>query len=68
MWKSNREKAEGGDGMKRVYLSGPITGMSNHNREAFARAAEVLRKMPNVETVVNPHDIVRDGNPTEVLF
>ncbi len=50
--------------MKRVYISGPITGMPNHNREAFAKAAEVLRKTFNLEMVINPHDIVLDGNPT----
>ena len=50
--------------MKRVYLSGPITGMPDNNREAFAKAADTLRKTLNVETVINPHDIVLDGDPT----
>ena len=50
--------------MKRVYLSGPITGMRDKNRKAFAKAAEVLRKTFNVERVINPHDIVLEGSPT----
>lgn len=50
--------------MKRVYISGPITGLLGNNREAFARAADTLRKTFNVERVINPHDIVLDGNPT----
>lgn len=50
--------------MKRVYISGPITGMRDKNRKAFAKAAEVLRKTLNVDTVINPHDIVLEGSPT----
>jgi hypothetical protein len=44
--------------MKVVYISGPISNMPNHNREAFDRAANKLKK--EGYTAVNPLDIVDD--------
>jgi hypothetical protein len=39
--------------MKKIYISGPITGMPNLNREAFEQEAERIRTMGN--TPINPH-------------
>ena len=38
-----------------VYLSGPMTGLPDYNRPAFARVAEELRAQG--KTVFNPGDI-----------
>ncbi len=46
----------------RLYLSGPITGMPELNRPAFAEAAAKLREAGH--TVINPHDV---GTPAELL-
>lgn len=42
-------------GINRVYLSGPMTGLPELNRENFERAAKSLRSQGF--EVVNPHDI-----------
>lgn len=39
----------------RVYISGPIKGRPDGNREAFAKAAELIRALG--QEPVNPHDI-----------
>ena len=39
----------------RIYISGPMTGMPNCNREAFAKQAELWRSRGHF--VINPHDI-----------
>lgn len=39
----------------KVYLSGPMTGVKDLNREAFRQAAEVLRMLGH--DVINPHDL-----------
>lgn len=44
----------------RVYLSGPMGGLPDHNFPAFARAAARLRDM-NYE-VVSPHEIKHKDN------
>lgn len=41
-------------GTKRVYVSGPMTGIENDNKEAFAEASEALRERGYM--VCNPHD------------
>lgn len=40
----------------RIYISGPISGMPDLNREAFANAATYLRARGN--DVVSPHEII----------
>jgi hypothetical protein len=50
---------------RRVYISGPITGMPNDNREAFKEAARVLEDLGY--DPVNPFDVgvnVTPGQPT----
>lgn len=37
------QEVEGGEMKKRLYLCGPITGLPNHNRDAFNDAASALR-------------------------
>lgn len=39
----------------RVYISGPMTGLTDCNREAFTRAEVLLKQLGH--EVVNPHDI-----------
>lgn len=39
----------------RIYISGPMTGILDGNREAFAKEAELWRSRGHF--VVNPHDI-----------
>lgn len=39
----------------KIYISGPITGMPNNNREAFSEAARLLQSAGH--EVVNPFDI-----------
>lgn len=41
--------------MKRIYLSGPMTGKPDLNRPAFKRYADIVRAMGY--EVVNPHDV-----------
>jgi len=47
----------------KVYISGPITGLPNENREAFEEAEKALRKAGHIPA--NPHvfcqDIPRDA-------
>lgn len=40
----------------RIYISGPISGMPDLNRDAFAKAAADLRAGGHV--VVSPHEII----------
>jgi hypothetical protein len=47
----------------RVYLSGPMTGLEDLNRPAFAAAAARLRSVPGVE-VVSPPEIAGDASPS----
>lgn len=52
----------------RVYISGPITGIKNHNAEAFAeREAELLARGFDV---VNPQKLNTrlEGNPTHADY
>lgn len=42
----------------KVYISGPINGKANGNREAFAYAAGQIEKL-GLEPV-NPHDVLKD--------
>lgn len=42
----------------KVYISGPIGGRPNGNREAFQESAEFLRGLGY--TVVNPHEVSHD--------
>lgn len=46
--------------MKRIYLSGPITGMPDENRPAFLAAAAALRAYGY--SVVNPHELPHEKN------
>jgi hypothetical protein len=46
--------------MKRIYISGPMTGVKDHNFPAFNEAAEALRS--NGFDAVNPVDINPDVN------
>ena len=46
-----------------LYLSGPITGIPNLNKEAFSSAAAALRAAGH--QVINPHEI---GQPSELLL
>ena len=39
----------------RIYISGPMTGIPNNNRESFAKQAELWRSRGHF--VINPHDI-----------
>lgn len=45
--------------MKKVFISGPMTGLPNYNREAFDEAEEMLLKAGF--TVVNPAKFGIDG-------
>lgn len=49
--------------MKRVYLSGPMTGMPDLNFPEFHRAARILRHPTYQMVVVNPAEI----NPDTVM-
>lgn len=40
----------------KIYISGPISGRADLNREAFAKAAADLRAQGH--EVVNPHEII----------
>ena len=46
--------------MTRLYISGPVTGIPNYNREAFEEARKELR---NEYIVDIPHDCVDAGTP-----
>ena len=39
----------------RIYISGPMTGITNCNKEAFAKEAELWRSRGHF--VINPHDL-----------
>lgn len=41
----------------RVYISGPMTGIENNNRDAFTQAAKMLMDHPWVTSVVNPAEL-----------
>ena len=45
--------------MNKVFISGPMTGLPNYNREAFDNAEEMLKKAGF--TVVNPAKFGIDG-------
>ncbi len=47
---------------KRVYISGPISGMPDENRPAFARAEASIIAAGNV--AVNPHSLPHDHDHT----
>lgn len=49
----------------KFYVSGPISGYPNKNREAFARASEALRKLGH--TVLSPFelDLVEPCDPRD---
>ena len=50
--------------MKRIYLSGPMTGIPDHNIPAFNATAEKLRSLGH--DVVNPAEITpQDGTAWE---
>ena len=40
-----------------VYLSGPITGLPNHNSGAFTQAARRIREIYPDDIVINPLDL-----------
>jgi hypothetical protein len=44
MTKQRKRPTSGSRNRKRVYISGPMTGMPNLNYEAFHKKADVLRK------------------------
>lgn len=48
--------------MKRIYISGPMTGMPEHNFPAFNAEAERLRALGY--DIVNPVDINPDAGTT----
>jgi len=37
----------------KIYISGPMTGIKDHNKKAFDRVAQYLEKRG--DTVLNPH-------------
>lgn len=47
-----------------VYLSGPITGMHDGNREAFAAAERILQARGYA--TINPHDLSPEPIPGEL--
>ncbi|MFD2962802.1 MULTISPECIES: DUF4406 domain-containing protein [Olivibacter] len=54
---------------RKIYISGPITGMPNDNREAFADATRTLRSKGYL--VCNPHELVYavpSGSPWSVYM
>lgn len=55
--------------MKRIYLSGPMTGYPMYNFPAFDFAATKLRALPGVEDVFSPADNDRkyglNGDPSK---
>ena len=49
----------------RIYISGPMTGFPNQNREAFSAAAAKLRSQGHF--AINPHDLTNIlGTPEEI--
>lgn len=44
-----------------IYISGPMTGYDNHNKESFARAAEWLRS--SGFEVLSPHEVKLPERP-----
>ena len=46
-----------------VYISGPMSGIPDLNREAFATTAEILRERGH--SVINPHDLSPERLPDE---
>lgn len=43
---------------KKAYISGPITGIANQNRERFFQAQDFLTKKGY--TAINPHDLTKE--------
>jgi hypothetical protein len=43
-----------------VYISGPITGIENNNREAFYVKEREIRKLDDVSEVINPIKIAAE--------
>ena len=46
-----------------VYISGPVTGLPDENRQAFLAAAQILQN--NGFTAYMPHDYVEAGSTWE---
>jgi hypothetical protein len=43
-----------------IYISGPITGIENNNREAFYKAERNIKRLENVSEVINPIKIASE--------
>ena len=50
---------------RRIYISGPMTGMEDLNREAFAAAENLLREQGNIP--INPHRFPEQGGYQDYL-
>lgn len=51
---------------RRIYISGPMTGMKNLNREAFAAAENLLREQGEIP--INPHDFPEQKSYEDYLL
>lgn len=38
----------------KCYIAGPMSGMVQHNRQAFLKAEDFLRSINSIETIFNP--------------
>jgi len=45
--------------MKRIYISGPMTGLPDYNFAAFEAAEKLLRKTVPSAEIINPHELSR---------
>ena len=52
--------------MKNVYISGPMTGIKNLNREAFEKAERLLRESGHFP--INPHHFPEQKSYEEYLL
>lgn len=47
---------------RRVYIAGPMTGLPDYNRAAFAEAEAMLAGTCDAAEVINPNELWRDAD------
>ena len=54
--------------MSKIYISGPMTGYDNFNKDAFDFAKRKLEAINEYDQVITPFDIAPNQDPNSWLF